>query len=158
MGTVLSKRRDRRAGKLELELDTQLDTPASTFHFDREQKLRIKRTLSEATGRKSSLVIFPGEELPRTVFDNDASRAHMLGQIEKFCRKKATTSPQTLFFYFYSTVPQLQIKSLICDVCSDHFQNPSKFYESPGEKFSGKMCMDILDTVGFWANIFRFNS
>ena len=49
---------------------------------------------------------------------------------------------------------QLQNKSLICDVCSDPFQNLSKFYESLSEKFSGKMCMDIMDTVSLRTTVF----
>lgn len=42
---------------------------------------------------------------------------------------------------------QLQNKSLICDACSESFLNLSRFYDNLNEKFSGKMCMDILDTV-----------
>ena len=42
---------------------------------------------------------------------------------------------------------QMQNKSLICDACSEHFRNLSSFYEDLTAKFSGKMCMDIIDTV-----------
>ncbi|XP_003738793.1 osteopetrosis-associated transmembrane protein 1 [Galendromus occidentalis] len=42
---------------------------------------------------------------------------------------------------------QLQNKSLICDVCSEHFRNLSSFYDSLNEKSAGNMCMDILDTM-----------
>ena len=110
MGNKLSKRRNRRVAKLQLvwvcvypspwlELEIMLESPTTYFRFDERQKWRTVHALAEATHKGASMVRFPGDDRPQTVFNNQHSRARMLGKIETFCRERATTSRQILKGY-----------------------------------------------------------
>ena len=103
MGSVLSKLWERRAVindvlKVEIVLE---ESRRTNFRLTDKQKREIRMKLAAGTSREAMLIQFPGEDIPRTVFNSPESRADMLKEVEKFCKERATQTPQTLIFTIY---------------------------------------------------------
>ena len=81
MGNAISRQRDRQVEEIELELNVMLVAPNTRFNFTERQRLPTLVSVLRATNRGGALVKFPGEESPKTVYNNAASQVEMLNKI-----------------------------------------------------------------------------